>query len=63
MPEFDLAHHRSVAVLCMLYKIRCNSTHPLCGALHGAYVPVLVTRGALVAHQFSDKPPRYRVSQ
>ena len=27
--ECDLAHRRSVAVLCMLYKIRCNLTHPL----------------------------------
>ena len=25
--ECDLAHRRSVAVLCMLYKIRCNSMH------------------------------------
>ena len=25
----DLSHRRSVAVLCMLYKIRCNPKHPL----------------------------------
>ena len=25
----DLAHRRSVSVLCMLYKIRCNPMHPL----------------------------------
>ena len=25
----DLAHRRSVVVLCMLYKIRCNPMHPL----------------------------------
>ena len=25
----DLSHRRSVAVLCMLYKIRCNPMHPL----------------------------------
>ena len=31
--ECDLAHRRSLAVLCMLNKIRCNSMHPLCGAL------------------------------
>ena len=31
--ECDLAHLRSVAVLCMLYKIRCNPMHPLRGAL------------------------------
>ena len=27
--ERDIAHRRSVAVLCMLYKIRCNPMHPL----------------------------------
>ena len=30
--ECDLAHRRSVAVLCMLYKIRCNPLNPLYGA-------------------------------
>ena len=51
--QCDLAHRRSVAVLCMLYKIRCNPMHALSGALPGPYVPVRVTRGALVAHWFS----------
>ena len=46
--ECDIAHRRSVAILCMLYKIRCNPVHPLNGALPGPCVPVLVTRGALV---------------
>ena len=36
----DLSYRRSVAVLCMLYKIRCNPKHPLCGALPVPYVPV-----------------------
>ena len=27
--ECDIAHRRSVAVLCVLYKIRCNPMHPL----------------------------------
>ena len=31
--ECDLAHRRSVAILCMLYKVRCNLMHPLYGAL------------------------------
>ena len=44
--ECDISHRRSVAVLCMLYKIRCNPVHPLNGALPGQYVPVRVTRGA-----------------
>ena len=35
--ECDIAHHRSVAILYMLYKIRCNSVHPLNGALPGPY--------------------------
>ena len=37
-------HRRSVAVLCMLYKIWCNPMHPLNGALPGPFVPVRVTR-------------------
>ena len=59
----DLFHRRSVAVLCMLYKIRCNPKHPLCGALPVPYVPVRVTRGALIAHRFTFAPPRCRTSQ
>ena len=27
--ECDISHRRSVAVLCMLYKIRCYPVHPL----------------------------------
>ena len=46
--ECDVAHRRSVAVLYMLYKIRCNPMHPLNGALPGPYVLVRVTCGALV---------------
>ena len=51
--ECDIAHHRSVAMLCMLYKIGCNPVHPLNGALTGRYVPVRVTRGAVVAHGYT----------
>ena len=40
--EFNIAHRRSVAVLCMFYKIRCNPVHPLTGALPGPHVPVRV---------------------
>ena len=47
--ECDIAHRRSVAVLCMLYKVRCNPRHPLTKALPTPYVPVRVTRGTLVA--------------
>ena len=35
--ECDLVHCRSVAVLCILYKIRCNPMHPLYGALPVPY--------------------------
>ena len=50
--ECDISHRRSVAVLCMLYKIRCNPVHPLNGVLPGPYVPVRVTRGTLIAHRY-----------
>ena len=59
----DLSHRRSVAVLCMLYKIRCNPKHPLCGALPVPYVPVRVTRGALISHRYTFAPHRCRTSQ
>ena len=61
--ECDIAHRRSVAVLCMLYKIRCNPVHPLNGALPGPYVSVRVTRGALGAHLYTFAQPRCRTSQ
>ena len=61
--ECDISHRRSVAVLCMLYKIRCNSVHPLNGALPGPYVPVGFTRGALIAHRYSSAPTRCRTLQ
>ena len=59
----DLSHRRSVAVLCMLYKIRCNTKHPLCGTLPVTYVPVRVTPGALIAHRYTFALPRCRTSQ
>ena len=40
MFECYIAHRRSVAVLCMLYRIRCDPIHPLYGALPVPYVPV-----------------------
>ena len=58
--ECDISHRRSVAVLCMLYKIRCNPVHPLNGALPGPYVPVRVTRGALFAHRYTYTLPHCR---
>ena len=61
--ECDISHRRSVAVLCMLYKIRFNPVHPLNGTLPGQYVPVRVTRGALVARRYTYTPPRCRTLQ
>ena len=58
--ECDISHRLSVAVLCMLYKIRCNPMHPLTGALPGPYVTVRVTRVALVAHRYTYASPRCR---
>ena len=49
--ECDIAHRRSVAVLCMLYKIMCNPMQPTCGcvgALPVQHVPVWITRDALI---------------
>ena len=37
--ECDIAHRRSLAVICMLYKIRCNGALP-----PGPYVPVRATQ-------------------
>ena len=59
----NLCHRRSVAVLWMLYKIRCNPMHPLCGTLPVPYVPVRVTRGTLIAHRYTYAPPCCRTSQ
>ena len=61
--ECDIAHRRSVAVICMLYKIRCKAMHPLNGALPGPYVPVRVTPGGLVTHRYSYASPLCRTSQ
>ena len=61
--ECDISHRRSVEDLCMLYKIRCNTVHPLNGALPGPYVPALVTRSAVVAHRYTYAPPRCRTLQ
>ena len=53
----DIAHRRSLAVLCMLYKFRCKLMRPLYGALLGPYVPLLVRRGDLVIHRYTYLTP------
>ena len=59
----QLCHRRSVAELCMLFKIKSNPVYPFSGALHLPYVPARVTRGALVANLHSFVPPHCRTSQ
>ena len=61
--ECHNAHRRLGAVLCMLYKIRCNPMRHLYGARPWPYVPVRVIHGALVAHRYTYEPPRCRTSQ
>ena len=61
--ECNIGHRRSVAILCMLYKIRRNTMHPLKGAIPLQYAPVRVARGALVAHRYTYAPPRCRTSR
>ena len=61
--ECDISHRSSVAVLCILYNTRCNPMHLLNSALPGPYVPVRVTRGALVTNRYTYAPPRCRTSQ
>ena len=45
------------------FNIKSNQIHHFSGALPLPYVPVRVTRGALVAHWHSFAPPRCRTSQ
>ena len=57
--EYDITHRRSVAVLCILYKIRCNPMHPLYSGRPLPSVPVWVTRSAFVGHLYTYAPLRY----
>ena len=63
--ECKLDHRRSVAELCMLFKIKSNSMlpFPLSRAFPLPYMPARVTRGALVAHRHSFAHPHCRTSQ
>ena len=56
--ECALAHRRSVVVLCMLYKIRCNPMRPLYGVLPVPYVPVRVARCVVFAHRYTYAAPQ-----
>ena len=47
----------------MLYKIRCNPTLPLYGALPEWYLPVSVTSGVVIAHRYIYAHPHCGTSQ
>ena len=51
--ECNLAHWRTLAVLCTLFKIKSNPMHPLSSAWPLPRVPSRVTSGVLVAHRHS----------
>ena len=61
--EQPCPYRRSVAVLCMLFKMKSNLMRHLSGAVPLPYVLASVTRGTLVAHMHSFAPPRCRTSQ
>ena len=62
--EYDIAHRRSVAVLCMLNNIRSNPMYPLSGALRGLNVSVRITSGDFVAQRYNYYVPNsWRSSQ
>ena len=61
--ECDLAHRRSVAVCCTRSDVtQCTLYNNLYGALREPYVPVLVTRVAVIADRYTYAPPRCRTS-
>ena len=51
--ECDIAHCRSVAVLCILHNIMCNPIHALYDALPVPRVPARVVRNPLAAHRYT----------
>ena len=52
-----IANRRSVAVLCVMYKIRCNLMHPHYGALPVPCVPAgYMTHIRLLMRLFAAEP-------
>ena len=60
--DCNLAHRRSVAMVCMLFKIKSSPLNPLDGGLLLPYVPARVTRGVLDDYWHSFATPRSRTS-
>ena len=54
---------RSVSRAAPQRLVILRKTTALCGALPVPYVPVRVTRCAVIAHRFTYAPPRCRTSQ
>lgn len=63
MVSCSLRHRRSVASLCMLYKIASNSTHPVHNVLPGPFIPRRFTRRTVQMHDRAFIPIRYRTEQ
>ena len=62
--ECEIANRWSVAVLCMLHKIRCNPMHPLYGALPGQYTYQCAGyKQWLIPLRYTYAPPRCTKSQ
>ena len=64
--ECNLANCRTLAVLCILFKIKSNPMHPLNSAWPLPRVPSRVTSSALVVYKHSYGPPgwnTYRCSR
>ena len=59
----DLQHRRSVASLCMFYKIATNPSHPLHQSLPGRFAPLRRTRQAVSLHEQALAPVRCRTEQ
>ena len=51
--ECDISHRRSVAVMCMLYKVRCDPVHPLNRALPNQKFIVVATSRMIGIHRSS----------
>ena len=59
----NLNNRRSVAGLCMLYKVRERVSHPLFACLPAPYRRERFTRRADALNEFAFEPVRYRTNQ
>ena len=58
-----LSNRRSVAGLCMLYKVRERVSHPIFACLPDPYRRERLTRRAEALTEFVFEPVRYRTNQ